>query len=117
MADDLKLLVPWSFWHIPLKDLTSFQKISYQWVQWVQWAQWVSAKLDLGSQAEIMRLWQPGHSQTQMGSENVHGTLIIGHLGELAVLGIGHWALGNSDLGFEKWPICVFKVVKLIYLK
>ena len=29
MADDLKLLVPWSFWHIPLKDRTSFQKISY----------------------------------------------------------------------------------------
>ena len=27
MADDLKLLVPWSFWYIPLKDRTSFQKI------------------------------------------------------------------------------------------
>ena len=26
MADDLKLLVPWSFWYIPLKDRTSFQK-------------------------------------------------------------------------------------------
>ena len=95
MADDLKLRVPWSFWHIPLKDLTSFQKISYQWVQWVQWvqwAQWVSAKLDLGSQAEIMRLWQPGHSQTQMGSENVHGTLIIGNL-EIWDIWL-YWALG-----------------------
>ena len=28
MADDLKLLVPWSFWYIPLKDRTSIQKKS-----------------------------------------------------------------------------------------
>ena len=34
MADDLKLLVPWSFWHIPLKDRTSFQKISYLEIFW-----------------------------------------------------------------------------------
>ena len=37
MADDLKLLVPWSFWHIPLKDLSSFQKISYLEIVWA-WA-------------------------------------------------------------------------------
>ena len=58
--------------------------------------------------SEILRLWQPGHSQTQMGSENVHGTLIIGHL-EIWEIWL-YWALGSSDLaerqiGFEKWEM------------
>ena len=34
MGDDLKSLVPWSFWHIPLKDLSSFQKFTYLEIVW-----------------------------------------------------------------------------------
>ena len=55
-----------------------------------------------GSQAQAqaqdchwcLRLWKPGHSQTQMGSETWdmrHWD--IGNLGELAVLGFGYWEI------------------------
>ena len=47
-----------------------------------------------------------------MGSENVHGTLIIGNFGTAGCIGL--WALGNSDLaetqiGFEKWDMWLSK--------